>query len=94
MDGRFLLDVVVNESSSVFEALSCEDESLLVSWDTFLVLDLGLHVGNGISCLDFKSNGLARKGSYEDLHALLCCLKFGLLIINLCRTDLFLYEIV
>ena len=46
MEGRFLLDVVVTKSTSVFELLSSEDKSLLIGWDTFLVLDLSLDVFN------------------------------------------------
>ena len=51
MDGGFLLDVVVSEASAVFEALATEDQSLLVSGDTLLVLDLGLHGLNGVVAL-------------------------------------------
>jgi len=36
------LDVVVSESSAVFELLSGEDEALLIWGNSFLVLDLGL----------------------------------------------------
>jgi len=48
MESGFLLDVVVLEGSSVFELLSCEDESLLIWGNTFLVLDLGLNVFNRV----------------------------------------------
>ena len=48
MESRFLLDVVVTEGSSVFKLLSSEDESLLIGWDSFLVLDLGLDILNGV----------------------------------------------
>jgi len=48
VEGGLLLDVVVSEGSSVFELLSGEDESLLVGGNTFLVLDLGLDVLNGV----------------------------------------------
>merc|ERR1712139_423961 len=68
MESGLLLDVVVGESSSVFKLLSSEDKSLLVWWDTFLVLDLGLDVLDGISWLDIKSDGLTSKGLDEDLH--------------------------
>jgi len=46
MEGGFFLDVVVGEGSAVFELLSGEDESLLIWWDTFLILDLSLDVFN------------------------------------------------
>merc|ERR1712134_15844 len=68
MEGRFLLDVVVRKSSAVFELLSSQDESPLVWWDTFLVLDLGLDVLNGVSWLDIEGDGLAGESLDEDLH--------------------------
>jgi len=48
VEGRFLLDVIVGEGSSIFQLLSSKDESLLVGGDSLLVLDLGLHVLNGV----------------------------------------------
>ena len=42
VEGGLLLDVVVGEGSSVLQLLSGEDESLLIGWDSLLVLDLGL----------------------------------------------------
>ena len=39
MKGGLLLDVVVGESSAIFELLSSEDESLLIGWDSFLILN-------------------------------------------------------
>jgi len=39
-----LLDVVIGESSSVLELLSGENQSLLVGWNAFLVLDLALDI--------------------------------------------------
>ena len=68
MEGGLLLDVVVSEGSSVFELLSGEDESLLVGGNTFLVLNLGLDVLNGVRWLDIKGDGLAGEGLDEDLH--------------------------
>ena len=69
VEGRFLLDVVVGEGSSILKLLSSEDESLLIGWDTFLVLDLGLDILDGVTWLNIKSDGLASEGLYEDLHA-------------------------
>merc|ERR1712172_352034 len=48
MEGRLLLDVVVGEGPSVFELLASEDQPLLVRGDALLVLDLGLHVLDGV----------------------------------------------
>merc|ERR1711997_796350 len=48
MEGALLLDVVVGKSSSVLELLASEDQSLLIWGNSFLVLDLGLDVLNGV----------------------------------------------
>jgi hypothetical protein len=68
MQSGLLLDVVVRESSTILELLTSEDESLLIWWDTFLVLDLGLDVLDSVSWLNIKSDGLSGKGLNEDLH--------------------------
>ena len=51
------LNIVVGESMAVFQLLSGEDQSLLIGWDAFLVLDLGL-----------QGDGLAGQSFHEDLH--------------------------
>jgi hypothetical protein len=66
--GALLLDVVVRQGSAVFELLSGEDKTLLIWWDSFLVLDLRLHVVNGIGALNFQGDGLSGKSLDEDLH--------------------------
>ena len=68
MEGRLLLDVVVGKGSSILELLSSEDKSLLVWWDTFLILDLGLDVLDGVSWLDIEGDSLTSEGLDEDLH--------------------------
>ena len=68
MKGRFLLDVVVGESSAVFQLLTSKDESLLIWRNSLLVLDLGLDVLNGVRRLDLKGDGLSSEGLHEDLH--------------------------
>ena len=69
MKGRFLLDVVVRKSSSVLQLLSSEDQSLLIGWDSLLVLDLGLHVFNGVGWLDVEGDSLSGEGFDEDMHS-------------------------
>jgi len=68
MKSRFLLDVVVRKSSSVFQLLTSEDQALLIGRDTFLVLNLGLHVFNGIRSFHFEGDGLTSEGFNENLH--------------------------
>ena len=66
--GRLLLNVVVRKSSSILKLLSSEDKSLLIWWDSLLVLDLGLDVLNGVCWLDIEGDGLTSEGLDEDLH--------------------------
>ena len=68
MEGGLLLDVVVRESSAVLELLSSEDQALLVGRDALLVLDLGLHVVDGVRWLDLEGDSLASERLDEDLH--------------------------
>ena len=42
------------EGSSILELLTSEDESLLIGWDSFLVLDLSLDILNSVSDLSFR----------------------------------------
>ena len=41
VEGRLLLNIVIGKGASVLELLSCEDKTLLIGWDSFLVLDFG-----------------------------------------------------
>jgi len=68
VEGWLLLDVVVRKSSAIFKLLTSEDESLLIWWDTFFVLDLSFNVFNGISWLNIKSNSFTCECLYENLH--------------------------
>jgi len=68
VEGGLLLNVIVRESSAILELFSSEDESLLIGRDTFLVLDLGLDVFNGVRTFHFQSDGLASESLDEDLH--------------------------
>lgn len=60
-----LLDVVVAQSATVLELLASEDKTLLVWGNALLVLDLALHIVDGVRGLDLKGDGLARQGLNE-----------------------------
>ena len=68
VQGRFLLDVVVAERTPIFELLPGEDQTLLIRGDAFLVLDLLLHVLDGVAWLHVKGDCFARQSLDEDLH--------------------------
>uniref|UniRef100_A0A453NBR0 Uncharacterized protein n=1 Tax=Aegilops tauschii subsp. strangulata TaxID=200361 RepID=A0A453NBR0_AEGTS len=69
VEGGLLLDVVVSKSAAILQLLAGKDETLLVRRNALLVLDLGLHVVNGVGGFHFKCDGLAGEGLDEDLHA-------------------------
>ena len=66
--GGLLLDVVIRESTAVLELLSSKNQTLLIRGDSFLILDLGLYIIDGVRRLDLKGDGLAGEGLDEDLH--------------------------
>ena len=68
MEGGLLLDVVIRKGTSVLELLSGEDQTLLVWWNSLLVLDLGLDILNRVGGLNIKGDGLSSKGFHENLE--------------------------
>ena len=48
VDGGFFLDIEVSESASILELFASEDESLLISGDSFSVGNLSLDALNSI----------------------------------------------
>src|SRR4051812_11109571 len=68
MKGGFRLNVVVGKGFAVFQLLAGEDEALLLRWDTFLVLDVLLHVLNGIG--DFELENDCITGDCTDEYLL------------------------
>jgi hypothetical protein len=68
MESGLFLDVVIGEGSAVFELLTSKDESLLIWWDTFLVLDLGLDIFNGVCWFDIEGDCFTCECFDENLH--------------------------
>ena len=82
MESRLLLDVVVGQGATVLELLASEDEALLIGGDALLVLDLGLHVVDGVRRLDLESDSFTREGLDENLHDVLGTWLKTFIIIN------------
>merc|ERR1712002_129598 len=78
VEGRFLLDVVVGERPSILQLFTSEDQSLLIWRDAFFILDLGLHVLDGVRWLNFESDGLA--GQSPSVFELFACEDQSLLV--------------
>ncbi len=60
---------VGTESASVFELFAGKDEALLVRRNALLVLNLLLHVLDGVAALHLQRDRLARQSLDEDLHS-------------------------
>merc|ERR1712135_255067 len=69
VQGAFLLDVVVRKCPAILELLACENQTLLIRRDAFLILDLGFHVVNGVGRLNVQRDGFTRQRLDKDLHS-------------------------
>ncbi|KAF7077754.1 hypothetical protein CFC21_082271 [Triticum aestivum] len=67
--GRLLLDVVVCQGAAILKLLAGKDQTLLVRGNALLVLDLRLHIVNGVRGLHLQGDGLAGERLDENLHA-------------------------
>ena len=84
MQGCLLLDIVVGQCAPVFQLLSSKDQSLLIWRNAFLVLDLLLHVFDGIAWFYVKGDGFTSQSLYENLHDRFVVLVFLLLPFLVC----------
>ena len=64
MKGGLLLDVVVRQSTTIFQLLASEDQPLLIRRNSFLILDLGLDIFYSVQ----EGDGFPRKGLHENLR--------------------------
>merc|ERR1719334_3121977 len=69
VESRFLLDVVIRKSAAILQLFACKDKTLLIRWNTFLVLDLGFDIGDSIRGFYVERNCLSCQGLHENLHA-------------------------
>ena len=67
VESRLFLDVVIREGATIFQLFTSKDQTLLIRRDSFLVLNLGLDIVNGIRRFDVEGNGLAGQGFDENL---------------------------
>ena len=68
MKSGFLLNIIICKGSAIFKLFSCKNKSLLISWDSFFVIDFGFNFFNCINWVNFKSDGSTSQGFYEDLN--------------------------
>lgn len=70
MESGLLLNVVVGQGAAILKLLSSENQALLVWGDALLILDLRLHIVDGIRRLHLEGDGLASEG-LDDCEKLL-----------------------
>ncbi len=63
-----LLDVVVGESAAILELLAGKDQALLVWGNALLILNLRLHIVDGVRGLHLQGDGLACEGLDETVE--------------------------
>mmetsp|Transcript_12773 Transcript_12773/g.15377 ORF Transcript_12773/g.15377 Transcript_12773/m.15377 type:complete len:207 (+) Transcript_12773:137-757(+) len=68
MQGRFLLNIVVAQGTSIFKLFSGKDKTLLIRGDAFLVLNLRFDIIDRVRRFDIERNGFTRKSFDKDLH--------------------------
>lgn len=54
MKGGFLLDVVIRQSTTIFQLFTSKNQSLLIRWNSFLILNLSLNIVNRIIRLNIE----------------------------------------
>ena len=75
--GGLFLDVVVSQGAAILELLAGKDKALLIRGDSLLVLNLALHVLNGVRRLHLKSDGLAGQGPANTSRTSACLIRQG-----------------
>jgi len=62
------VDAIIIESVPILKLLDSPEQTLLVRWNAFLVLDLLLDTLNRVRTLHSQNNSLASQCLHEDLH--------------------------
>merc|ERR1712142_394382 len=68
MQSRLLLNIVVRKSSPIFQLLSSKNQTLLVWRNSFLILDLGFNIVDGVTGLNLEGDGFTSQCFHKDLH--------------------------
>jgi hypothetical protein len=96
MKSGFFLNIIVRQSSSIFELFSSENKSLLVRWNAFFILNFGFYIFNGIRSLNVKGNGFASQSLNKNLHTTSQSknqMKSGLLLDVIIRQSSSIFEL-
>jgi hypothetical protein len=56
-----MIPTVITQSPSILKLFPSKDQSLLIRWDTLLVLDLGFDIVDSVGRLHLEGDGLTRE---------------------------------
>jgi len=90
MESGLFLDVVVGKGSAVFQLFTGKDQTLLVWWDTFLVLQITILESGFYIFLEFSPNILAEKVFLFVKNENFGPKIFFVKNVNFCRKSIFL----
>lgn len=68
-----LLNIIIAQCPPILELFSRENQPLLIRWNAFFVLDLGLDVIDSIARFDLESDGFTRQGFNEAVNEYAPC---------------------
>ncbi len=69
MKGARPTNVAIIQCLVVLELLAAKDETLLIGWNAFFVLNLGFDASNGIAETDTECDSFTSECFHEDLRA-------------------------
>merc|ERR1712221_39452 len=87
MQRRLLLDIVVRKSSTIFQLLSSKNQTLLIWRDTFLILNLGFDIVDGITRLNLKGDGFTSQCFQRSAY---WCFVLHLISVTICSLIFFI----
>ena len=72
MQSGFLLNIVIRQGEVVFQFFFCVEQSLFIKGNTFLILDFGFNVFDGITLLGIQGKSFKKSffgaGFNKDYH--------------------------
>ncbi|VDO15485.1 unnamed protein product [Brugia timori] len=63
------MNIIIGQCATVLQLLARKDQSLLIWWNAFLVLNLCFDIFDSIRSLHFECYGFTRQSLYKNLHS-------------------------
>ena len=92
VESGLLLDVIVSQGAAVLQLLAGKDQALLVWRNALLVLNLGLHILNGVRGLHLEGDSLASESPAEPLYGQPCASSIRKSLKRSVMEDSYMYQ--